>query len=75
MEAVIKLRQDELDQNLLFKIKQFIAGREDMEVTISIREKPLDYLKNLDESIRQLEDDDDTITFTMEEFLAYPEKK
>jgi len=74
MEAVIKLKPEELDNNLLLKIKQLIAGRSDMEVTISLKEKSLVYLKDLDESIRQVEDDD-TITFTMEEFLAYPAKK
>jgi hypothetical protein len=46
MDAVIKLKPEELDNKLLVKIKELIGGRQDK----------------------------DTITFTMEEFLAYPSK-
>jgi hypothetical protein len=71
MEAVIKLKPEELDNNLLSKIKQLVAGRDDIEVTISLTEKPDDYIKRLNRSIVELENNK-TITMTIEEFLNYP---
>ena len=74
MEAVIKLKPEELDSNLLSKIKQLVAGRNNIEVTISLTEKPSDYINTLNQSIGQL-NNNETITMTMEEFLQYPATK
>jgi hypothetical protein len=74
MEAVIKLKREELDSNLLSKIKQLVAGRNNIEVTISLTEKSSDYINALNESIGQL-NNNETITMTMEEFLEYPATK
>ncbi|MEJ7680698.1 MAG: hypothetical protein WKG06_23165 [Segetibacter sp.] len=74
MEAVIKLKPEELDSNLLSKIKQLVAGRNNIEVTISLTEKSSDYINTLNQSIGQL-NNNETITMTMEEFLEYPAKK
>ncbi len=74
MEAVIKLKPEELDSNLLSKIKQLVAGRNNIEVTISLTEKSSDYIDSLNRSIGQL-NNNETITMTMEEFLEYPAKK
>lgn len=73
MEAVIRLRPEELDDNLLSKVKQLIAGRSDMEVIISVKEKLPNYLDSLNASLKQMENED-VMTFTMEEFLTYPGK-
>ena len=51
MEAVIKLKPEELDSNLLSKIKQLVAGRNNIEVTISLTEKTSDYINTLNQSI------------------------
>ena len=74
MEAVIKLKPEELDSNLLSKIKQLVAGRNNIEVTISLTEKSSDYINTLNQSIGQL-NNNETITMTMEEFLQYPATK
>ncbi|MDQ3844300.1 MAG: hypothetical protein M3342_09845 [Bacteroidota bacterium] len=71
MDAVIKLKPEELDYNLVNKIKELIAGRTDIEVTISLKESTPEYLNDLDRFIEQLKNND-TVTFTLEEFLAYP---
>ena len=74
MEAVIKLKPEELDNNLFSKIKQLVAGRNNIEVTISLTEKTSDYINTLNQSIGQL-NNNETITMTMEEFLEYPATK
>jgi hypothetical protein len=74
MDAVIKLRPEELDNRMLVKIKELIGGRMDIEVTISLTDNKTQYLKTLDLSIADLNADKGTITFTIEEFLAYPSK-
>ncbi len=75
MNAVIKLRPEELDNNLLQKIKELVNGRTDVEVTISLSDNKSEYFKTLDRSIADLNLDKDTISFTMEEFLEYPSSK
>ncbi len=74
MDAIIKLRPEELDDKMLVKIKELIGGRKDIEVTISLTDNKTEYLKTLDRSIADLNSDRDTLNFTMEEFLAYPAK-
>ena len=74
MDAVIKLKPEELNNKMLVKIKELIGGRKDIEVTISLTDSQTEYLKTLTRSIADLNADKDTITFTVEEFLAYPSK-
>ncbi len=74
MEAVIKLKPEELDNDLLSKIKQLVAGRSNIEVTISLTEKSNEYIKTLNQSIEEL-NNNNTVTMTMEEFFEYPAKK
>lgn len=73
MDAVIKVKVSELDASLLERIKSLVSGNEDAELTISVTDKPSEYLSILNRSIKELEDNKDTITFTMEEFLKYPQ--
>ncbi len=73
MNAVIKLSPEELDYNLLQKIKELVNGRNDIEVTISLSDDKSQYFKTLDTSIADLKAGN-TISFTMEEFPGYPSK-
>ncbi|MBI1769211.1 MAG: hypothetical protein HYR67_12645 [Bacteroidetes bacterium] len=76
METIIKVSPSELDMNLLNKIKEFIGKKENIDVTISLKEMDADYLQELSASIQQAEDEKNLISFTMEEFIAYkPTKK
>lgn len=73
METVIKVNPSELNLNLLNKIKKFIGNKENIDVTISLREFDSDYAEALDRSISQAENNE-LITMTMEEFVAYTPK-
>ncbi len=54
MNAVIKLRPEELDYNLLQKIKELVNGKNDIEVRISLSDDKSQYFKTLDTSIADL---------------------
>lgn len=75
MEAVIKLKPEELTSGILSKIKKMIGKRNNMEVIITVRDSNEEYLATLDRSIQELETDKDTITFAMKDFLEYPSEK
>ena len=76
METIIKVSPSELDINLLNKIKEFIGKKENIDVTISLKEMDADYMKELSASIEQAADEKNLISFTMEDFIAYkPAKK
>lgn len=74
METIIKVNPSELDVKLLNKIKTFIGNRRNIDVTISLKEFDPDYADALDRSISEAEMSD-TISFTMEEFVAYKPKE
>jgi hypothetical protein len=75
METIIRVRAGELNLELLKKIKDFIGGKENVEVTISLTEFDPDYASELDRSMQEAQRND-VVTFTMEEFVAYrPEHK
>ena len=75
METVIKVRPSELNTSLLNKIRKFIGGKENIDVTISLKEFDPVYVEDLNRSIQQAENNpDDIITMTMEEFVAYKPK-
>lgn len=71
METIIRLSPSELTTTLLQKIQELIAGKEDVDITISLKEHDAAYARELDESIEQAESAHGLTSFTMEEFLAY----
>lgn len=76
METVIKIHPSELNSSLISKIKEFIGNKENVDVTISLREFDPEYVDSLDRSIDQAEKGQDLITLSMEEFINYtPGKK
>ncbi|MEO6673905.1 MAG: hypothetical protein ABIN93_10790 [Ginsengibacter sp.] len=74
METVIKINSSELNTSLLNKIKKFIGNKDNVAVTISLREFDPTYVDALDRSIEQAESAQDLISMTMEEFVAYSPK-
>lgn len=73
LETVIKVNSAELDLNLLNKIKTFIGGKNNVNVTISLLEFDPVYSDTLNYSIQQA--DEEFVSMTMEEFVAYSPKK
>ena len=73
METIIKIQPSELNDSLVDKIKSFIGNKKNIDVTISIKECDIDYVDSLNKSISQAESNN-TISFTMEEFVAYTPK-
>jgi len=71
METIIKLSPSELNASLLRKIKKLIGNKENVDVTISVKEYNADYAKELDDSIEQAESGQNLVSFTMEEFMEY----
>ena len=65
----------ELDIRLLNKIRDFIGNKQNVDVTISLKEIDAAYIESLDHSIRQADDERNLISFTMEDFMAYAPKK
>lgn len=74
MEAAIRLKPEELNSEVISKIREMIGEKNNMEITIIVREKE-EYLSTLNRSIDHLEKNKDLISFTMEEFLDYPHNK
>jgi hypothetical protein len=71
METIIKVNPSELNKGLLDKIKKFIGNKDNMDVTILLREFDREYADALDRSIEQTEQVEELVTFTMEEFVNY----
>ncbi len=71
MGTIIKLSPSELNASLLNKIRKLIGNKENVDVTISLKEYDAEYLTELDNSIEQAENGQNLISFTMEEFMAY----
>jgi hypothetical protein len=74
METIIKIHPDELNKTLLNKIRKFIGKKENIDITISVKEFDPAYADALDTSIKQVENGD-VISLTMEEFVAYTPKR
>ena len=74
METIIKIHPDELNKALLNKIRKFIGKKENIDITISVKEFDPAYADALDTSIKQAETGD-VISMTMEEFAAYTPKR
>ena len=73
METIIKIHPSELNSTLLNKIREFIGNKENVDVTISLKEYDPAYVDDLNHSIEQAESGN-VISFTMEEFAAYTPK-
>jgi predicted metal-dependent hydrolase len=71
METIIKVHPSELNAKLLDKIRQFIGEKENIEVTISLKEYDKEYVEELNRSIDSSVDNRNIITFTMEDFMSY----
>lgn len=71
METIIKVSPSELDENLLEKIKKFIGKKNNVDVTISLREFDPEYADALDRSVEQGERGEGLTYFTMEDFMSY----
>lgn len=79
MEAIIKVKPDELKQDLLDRIKSFIQNNDATEIIIRVKEKPSDslveespaeYMRQFEASIADKQAGRTTV-FTMEEFRQY----
>jgi hypothetical protein len=75
MDAVIKTRFSELDSTLN-RIKAFLQGDEDAEITISIQtpKRHNDFYKNLGNAIQDVENEHNVVTFSMDEFMNFSDK-
>ena len=71
METIIKVLPSELNQKLLDKIRNFIGNKDNIDVTISLKEVDAEYREALNDSIEYAESNEGMITFTMEDFMAY----
>ncbi|MEI6086802.1 MAG: hypothetical protein WCR66_04395 [Bacteroidota bacterium] len=75
METVIKVNPSELNMNLINKIKAFIGNKDNIDVTISLREYDSKFQEELDISLEQSNNPNEIISMTMEEFIAYAPNK
>lgn len=71
METVIKVNPSELNMNLINKIKAFIGNKDNIDVTISLREYDSKFQEELDISLEQSNNPNEIISMTMEEFISY----
>jgi ssRNA-specific RNase YbeY (16S rRNA maturation enzyme) len=71
METIIKVIPSELDSKLLDRIRDFIAGKENIDITISLKVMDESYMKTLHHSIEEAEHNRDIVSFTMEDFMSY----
>jgi hypothetical protein len=71
METIIKVNPSELDENLLNKIKKFIGKKNNIDVTISLKEFDIEYTDALNHSVEEAEKGENLVSFTMEDFMAY----
>ncbi len=75
METIIKVSPSELNASLLSKIRKLIGNKENVDVTISVKEYDTEYAAELDNSIEQAESGQNLISFSMEEFMTYSPSK
>jgi len=75
METIIIISPSELDKDLFDKIKEFIGNKENVDVTISIKEFDGGYAEALSNSITEAEDGSNLVSFTMDDFMTYSPSK
>ena len=71
METIIKVSPSELNESLIDKIRKFIAGKDNIDITISLKEFDTEYVDALNQSIKEAESGQNLVSFTMEDFMAY----
>ena len=70
METIIKVHPSELNSSLLNKIHHFISDKQNIDITISLKEFDPLFADDLNRSINEAEAND-VISFTMEKFISY----
>lgn len=76
METIIKVSPSELNAGLLSKIRKIIGKKDNIDVTISLKEYDAAYAEALERSIDEAESGQNLISFTSKDFMAYtPSKK
>ena len=60
---------------LLCGTSYVVRSKQNVDVTISLKEIDAAYIESLDHSIRQADEEHNLISFTMEDFMAYTPKK
>jgi hypothetical protein len=75
METIIKLSPSELNAKLLSRIRKLIGNKENVDVSISVKEYDAEYAFDLEDSIQQVESEQNMVSFSMEEFMAYKSPK
>ena len=70
METIIKISPSELNEGLLDKIRKFIGEKNNVDVTISLKEIDSDYVASLNRSIEEAENEE-LVSFSMEDFMHY----
>lgn len=75
METIIKVNPSELNSSLIDKIKNFIGGKNNVDVTILLKEFDAGYAEDLDRSIEDAETGQQILSFSMEDFMAYTPAK
>jgi len=84
MEATLKIHTTELSQEVFEKIQQFIKVNGESDVIINVRPKkkkgfPKEtkeaYFARLDRALDNLDQQRNTVTFTVEEFEAFADSK
>ena len=71
METIIKVTPAELNSTLINKIKTYIGDKQDIDITISLKEIDPDYTASLNQSISEAEKGEGILTFSMEDFMKY----
>ncbi|MFI5158044.1 MAG: hypothetical protein ACHQF4_04215 [Sphingobacteriales bacterium] len=71
METIIKVNPSELNESLLNQIKKYIGGKNNIDVTISLKEFDREYVNTLDRSIEEAEIAEGLVTFTIKDFMSY----
>jgi toxin YoeB len=73
MQTVIKIKASELNQSFIKKVKDFIKGREDADITVTINAE--DYYSELKKSINDIDSNNNLVSFTLEEFEDFRPNK
>jgi hypothetical protein len=71
VETIIRVTPSELNEKLLEQIRRFIDGKDNVDITVSLKEYNREYVGALEHSIEEAENEDGLVTFSMEDFMAY----
>ena len=74
MDAVIKIKGDEFDEKLFKRIKALLGTNDNASVVIHVTDDQSAYLRDLEKSIKELNQSENLLSFTMESFETYNAK-